>query len=432
MTGVENESAMAIAADVERLLDELAERRRAWLAAAERFGPSVAPGFSPFALFAPGETTLSALIAHLLDPKGSHAQGDLFLRLLLEHLAHLDREVSSPDLEWPETASRDAVVTVERPARMDVFVEGHADGRGYRLAIENKLRGAGDRSRQIAGYFEAIEGRAAPGDAACVVYLSIDREEPTEFSFPKDQRAGREERLRCMNAEHFAEWLEDCRARARSPAVAAHAAAFRTYVQTNLLAAKDIEMDEIVDMIAGKPDRTEAFIRSLGAEDAVRKRLLAKFKGDLERTLERHDLMLSHWTLDPFGELPKKRGEWSRFDIARTQQHGAMTVSVEFAHSKLRTGVWGVRVATMPLNAGALHEAMVKRFLKGWDDAPGRGGPEDAWLWWRPFADTYNEPLPLPPDWWHAPKVWGMMADGRLAERIVRTAKEAFDVANSI
>ncbi len=45
-----------------------------------------ATGFNVFDFIDPDENKLSDVLAWLLDPKGSHGQGDVFLLLLFEHL----------------------------------------------------------------------------------------------------------------------------------------------------------------------------------------------------------------------------------------------------------------------------------------------------------------------------------------------------------
>ena len=49
-------------------------------AGAEMYG---APRLSPFSLFNPSEPALSRLVGDLLDPRGTHGQGPLFLNELL-------------------------------------------------------------------------------------------------------------------------------------------------------------------------------------------------------------------------------------------------------------------------------------------------------------------------------------------------------------
>ena len=401
-------------ASVGALLAKLASLRREREAAAARFAPRVAPGFSPFALFAPGETTLSRLIAHLLDPTESHAQDDLFLRLLLDRLG----------LDWPGEATKGAVASVERPARMDVFVEGLADGRAYRLAIENKLHGAEDQDRQIARYFEAIEGRK-PDGSACVVYLTVEGGEPTAGSFPDgDRTPDRENGLRLMAAVELADWLEDCQARAKAPSVATHAAAFRDYVTMNLLGVKESEMDEIVDAIVGDPERARAFVRALSVEHDAKDRLLAKLRDDLEAALTARGLQLDDWKLSQWHT-------WRHVWIVRATGSGGPKVSIEFKRTQLAVGAMGLLGvnALGPGRADAAFERLVERYGPGGDDAPGAGGEEDDWVWWQTLD---RSPLDLPNDWRHAPDVWAMMASGELAERIADVAKAMFDAINGV
>ena len=81
----------------------------------------LATGFNVFDLIEPDENKLSDVLAGLLDPKGNHGQGDLFLRLLFERLG----------LRSDAKLTKDATVQREAPMRgtrkdhrrMDVFVK---------------------------------------------------------------------------------------------------------------------------------------------------------------------------------------------------------------------------------------------------------------------------------------------------------------------
>ena len=414
---------------VEALLDELVRRHQGWLEASKRFAPYVAPGFSPFVLFAPGETMLSALIAHLLDPKGSHTQGDLFLRLFLEHLGYVDREAPRPDLRWPEPASRDALVTVERPARMDVFVEGHANRRGYRLAIENKLRGAEDQPRQIARYFEAIEGRAVLGDEACVVYLTVNGREPTEFSFPPNDRTPeRTERLRCMTAEHLAEWLEDCRCRAKAPSVAAHVAAFRTHVVQDILGVRETEVVEIVEAITSDNEKTQAYFDAVAAQTAVRERLLERFMADLKMHLKAASLELD--TSDRSGLWNAESDQGGQLLSIRPHAAGGSWAFV------LEQGDKGLRFQNLTFGikdeageledrSAAVYGALRERYGSG--DGLHEAYAGGDWVWW---ADATGNPDVFPIGSQGGGKAWAAMVDGALAKEVAAATKEVLSAAD--
>ena len=383
--------------------------------AAERFGPRLAPEFNPFAAFDPGETTLSRLIAHLLDPKATHAQGDLFLCLLLDRY----------QLDWPAEATRTATVTTERPARMDVFVKGHAEGRDYRLAIENKLRGAVDQDRQIERYFEALEGMGP--DEHTVVYLTVDGNEPDDATLPRnDRRPERETHLRVMSALDLAEWLDECRAWARVPTVAAHAEAFRTYINMSLLGLREGEMDELIDAVASDPDRVAAYMRALAVEHAVKARLTPKLENDLRELLPKRGLELRDWEM---GQWRK----WRHLGVARFGSEDSLTARLEFENTHYAAAAFGLHDAELEASnrAQAWHAALASRYGPGGDVAPGAGGLEDAWVWWQHLSNDHG-PLRLPPDWRHAADVWAMMASGELAERIAEAAAGLFATVDSV
>src|SRR5689334_13276261 len=86
----------------------LSEVIEGWLAAKAqseanntRFGTL----FNPFSLASLKETLHSRILGELLDPQGSHGQGPVFLRRLLEHL-----QVPEPDAgEWRLTVEEDRV-----------------------------------------------------------------------------------------------------------------------------------------------------------------------------------------------------------------------------------------------------------------------------------------------------------------------------------
>jgi len=57
------------------------EKRKAFADNYAYFAPKLAPRFNCFDFINPDENKLSEVLAELLDPKGTHAQGDVFLRL---------------------------------------------------------------------------------------------------------------------------------------------------------------------------------------------------------------------------------------------------------------------------------------------------------------------------------------------------------------
>lgn len=94
--------------------------------------------FNPLNLIPIKETTHSRILGDILNPRGSHGQGCLFLKLLLVHL-----DVPNPDQgDWQ--------VSVEE-GRVDVMIWRREPNSV--ILIENKARGAVDQQNQLYRYW---------------------------------------------------------------------------------------------------------------------------------------------------------------------------------------------------------------------------------------------------------------------------------------
>lgn len=112
------------------------------------YAPRLSPDFSIFDFLDTRENGISRILKWLLDPKGSHAQGDLFLNRFAELIGfeRLEGDIHCRT-EFP-TADR---------RRIDVV----ACAKGYAIAIENKIWDAPDQERQVADYVGHLESQFA-------------------------------------------------------------------------------------------------------------------------------------------------------------------------------------------------------------------------------------------------------------------------------
>ena len=117
----------------------------------------------------------SQFIALLLNPKGTHGQGDLFLRLFLRQCVRTDTGLDTAKCRvFPEYLHRST------GNLFDIYL---TDGRTH-LVIENKID-ASDGDRQIQRYVEAIKstGDRPPDPSDLVlVYLSMHHAPPAPAS----------------------------------------------------------------------------------------------------------------------------------------------------------------------------------------------------------------------------------------------------------
>ncbi|PHY22399.1 PD-(D/E)XK nuclease family protein [Caulobacter sp. BP25] len=123
------------------------------------------PRLNPFGLLVPNELAMSRVIADLLDPRGSHGQGALFLNALCG-LAGF-RPVTARD---HVKVTREAMTLQGR--RIDILIETTT----MVLGIEVKLD-AGQQPNQLTDYLDEIRLRAGSRDVA-LVFMS-DQEPET-------------------------------------------------------------------------------------------------------------------------------------------------------------------------------------------------------------------------------------------------------------
>ena len=166
--------------------------------------------FSLFDFFHERETDLSRVFGGLLDPSGTHGQGDTFLRLFLDEVREvLDGQVRG---RFPAGNLRDSRVDLEHHTdtgrSIDIVVRVRGDAW---IGIENKPW-AGEQPNQVSDYLKYLRTKAGPD--AWLVYLSGDGKRPQ--TLPDDQ----EDRMRCSTLPYrgaergspsLENWVEKCR-----------------------------------------------------------------------------------------------------------------------------------------------------------------------------------------------------------------------------
>lgn len=142
--------------------------------------------------------THSAFLSELLDPKGSHLMGSVFLELFLKQqnaLHHLDFNSVSVRTEKPIGAKN---LLSETGGRVDIIL---TDKGNKTICIENKID-AIDQEGQIARYCNYNTGKNQ------VLYLTLEGDDPDPIS-KLDKTSGKD----FFNLSYkldIIEWLEQC------------------------------------------------------------------------------------------------------------------------------------------------------------------------------------------------------------------------------
>ncbi|MEI6754137.1 MAG: PD-(D/E)XK nuclease family protein [Paludibacter sp.] len=174
--------------------------------------------------------THSAFIAELLNPKGSHGQGLLFLKLFIKHVNCLEFSVEDDTSFKVETERYIGNKTHEHEAedpsgRIDLVIESISEKRTTAILIENKIYARDQKNQLVRYYAYGIKGTPERGgrygkENFWLLYLTLKGEEASKFS-----TLGSEYKLKCSQdinsdenyyylisyKEHILPWLEECR-----------------------------------------------------------------------------------------------------------------------------------------------------------------------------------------------------------------------------
>jgi hypothetical protein len=157
-------------------------------------------GFNLFRILGVGNEELkhSLFLAELLNPKGSHGQGAIFLQLFTDMLAIQPFHATDATVEVEKSIGR---LANDEGGRLDLFI---ADGHGNNIVIENKIY-AYDQPKQLVRYYQY-----APQH---VLYLTPDGHEPSPGSTTGDNiQLEADKHYRIISyQEHILQWLELCR-----------------------------------------------------------------------------------------------------------------------------------------------------------------------------------------------------------------------------
>lgn len=233
------------------------------------------PRFDPLGTLGLGEVHLSAILADLLDPRGTHGQGTLFIDRFfeLEPFPNWLRNV-----DWKGTRARTEAPTylIERTSRrMDVLLR--LTDRSY-VAMENKF-GAGEQPEQLPDYLEHLKRLAGTRDYL-LVFLTPEGVPPGDPGFrttweaeKADQRAAE-----LSYRHHVLQWVRRCRENVKAESVIGFLHHLERYIEKELGMENAAASDEIVvKFVTESRERLDTAVQIMNARQAVIQHLVAGF-----------------------------------------------------------------------------------------------------------------------------------------------------------
>ena len=269
----------------------------------------------------------SALIANLLDPKGSHGCGDAFLRAFFE-IALKDLAYPFEDCTLPDSYTEyyTGPIVGDTGGRIDILVKSSR----YGLIIENKIY-AGDQDKQLIRY-DNYGKETFGADGYLLVYLTLYGYDASKES-TATKSAEEVGYLRLSYAEDILRWLEQCvRLADNKPLVRE---SLNQYIRTiKQLTYQDMNQENIQTIIDLAVDHPEVVATLSSKRDAIAEGIREKYIfAKLEKYADQKGWLYDDSESSYNEEEPKIRLRKEGWD-------GSIIISADSENKKSNYGWW--------------------------------------------------------------------------------------------
>lgn len=269
----------------------------------------------------------SALIANLLDPKGSHGCGDAFLRAFFEIALKgtaYPFESSTPPNSYTEYYT--GPIAGDTGGRIDILVESSH----YGLIIENKIY-AGDQDKQLTRY-DNYGKETFGADGYLLVYLTLYGYDASKES-TATKSAEKVGYLRLSYAEDILCWLEQCARLADNKPLVRES--LNQYIRTiKQLTYQDMNRENIEEIIDLAVDHPEVVATLSSKRDAIAQGIRKKYIFDeLKKYADQKGWLYDDSESSYNEEEPKIRFRKEGWD-------GSIIISADSEDKKSNYGWW--------------------------------------------------------------------------------------------
>ena len=269
----------------------------------------------------------SALIANLLDPKGSHGCGDAFLRAFFE-IALKERAYPFEGCTLPDSDTEyyTGPIAGDTGGRIDILVKSSR----YGLIIENKIY-AGDQDKQLTRY-DNYGKETFGADGYLLVYLTLYGYDASKES-TATKSAEEVGYLRLSYAEDILRWLEQCvRLADNKPLVRE---SLNQYIRTiKQLTYQDMNQENIQEIIDLAVDHPEVVATLSSKRDAIAQGIRKKYIFD--KLKEYADQ--KGWLFDDT-EIANPEGD-NKIRLRKEGWDGSIIISADSEDKKSNYGWW--------------------------------------------------------------------------------------------
>ena len=269
----------------------------------------------------------SALIANLLDPKGSHGCGDAFLRAFFEiALKGTAYPFESSTPLDSRTEHYTGPIAGDTGGRIDILVKSSH----YGLIIENKIY-AGDQDKQLIRY-DNYGKETFGADGYLLVYLTLYGYDASKES-TATKSAEEVGYLRLSYAEDILRWLEQCARLAYDKPLVRES--LNQYIRTiKQLTYQDMNQENIQKIIDLAVDHPEVVATLSSKRDAIAQGIREKYIfAELKKYADQKGWLYDDSESSYNEEEPKIRFRKEGWD-------GSIIISADSENKKSNYGWW--------------------------------------------------------------------------------------------
>jgi hypothetical protein len=378
---------------VHRFFDDLQVR----FATIEELDLYLSNRFNVFRCLSPDERNLSSIIRDLMDAKGTHGQGERFLKCFLDVLDLKEVSITNPtrpECEVPTSYGR-------KPHRwMDI--ELSPDGR-FGIGIENKPW-ARDQPGWVEDYAEHL-GKKYHGNYLLLFLTRTDREPESAQDKGKKKELEDQGKFRTLHFDkEFRYWLECCWKECQSERVRSFLKDFRNYALTmegtGMVSENEVRL--VLEYMEKRPESLRVAWAARSAWNQLKERRAEEFLGRLQGALD-SDLSnvqikpdgawASGWKMDNPGKRILEKYAFRMYKPPWGGRHAIVLEADDKGGKNFFIGVWknGANVPHIDGLDRVLDQALTVT----------HGKPNDWWEWWRWADDRFRN--------WDAPDTLGEM-----------------------
>lgn len=402
---------------VQSLINDVSQKINALETAQALYSRQLSPDFSTFDYINTDELGLSRILAALLDPKGSHAQQEGFLRLFVEHCLPViykndNWQIFFNNLEKTDVFLEEVTGKSNTQRRMDIYLRCQVGDDSYGICIENKPYAA-DQLDQMKDYAIELENRKHKHWH--LVYLNEDNDVPSEYSVDTETL---EDWITSNQYSHLRfrgliGWLKACQVECQNYSVSEFIAQLTKFIQKQFMGIEDMNEDNaILDIIKQNAATIDASIKVSNTVDRMKKELIAKLKIDLLAKYKKTDYELD---ISYIGE--GKRYEQIRFIIPG---YDKAWVCFEFDNAGFDRPILGIKFISVEAAKACPHTESMKTVLNTMltDKKVSSSAQWPAYYYFNPQ------------DWKGSSEAWLMINEGTMADKILEEMDKVFRILN--